>query len=46
MNYKAFSVLIPHQILLIYIIFPQMAFIKDELAFPSYCCVYWGGGTF
>lgn len=46
MNYKAFSVLIPHQILLIYIIFPQMAFIKNELTFPIYRCVYWGGCIF
>lgn len=46
MGYKAFSVLIPHHILLMYIIFLQMAFIKNELAFPVYCCVHYGGGIF
>lgn len=23
-----------------------MAFIKNELAFPDYCCVHYGGGIF
>lgn len=41
---KAFSELIPHQILLIYIIFPQMTFIKNKFTLSIYFCVYWGGG--
>lgn len=45
-NYKAFPVLSPHQMLLIYIIFLQMMFIKIKLTLPIYFSVYWGGSIF
>lgn len=46
MNYKAFSLLIPHGILLIYIIFRQIMFIKNKLTLHIYFSVYWGAGIF